>query len=82
METLRSHDLGPPALPLRALRTRAGYTQAAFAEALGQTPSVVCRWEKGRHEPPLDQLPDMAAKLGVDIDTLVRSLLLTKEAAS
>lgn len=35
----------------RALRQRAGLSQAALARVLGTTPAAVCRWECGLRHP-------------------------------
>ena len=46
----------PTAGLIRDARTEAGLTQAALAERLGTTQSVVSRWERGGDEPRLSTL--------------------------
>ena len=51
-------------------RKRAGFTQQAFADALGVTRSLLAAWEVGRVWPSAGWLPKMADLLCCDIDAL------------
>ena len=55
-------------------RKTAGYTQEAFAEALGVDRSTVVRWEAGDHEPLPYLWPKMARLLTVSRDELTELL--------
>lgn len=54
---------------IRYFRMRAGLTQSDLADALNVTVQAVSKWERGG-APDIAMLPDIAAKLGVSIDTL------------
>ena len=56
---------------LKTLRTRAGLTQDALAEALHVTRQTVSSWERGRSEPSLDTLSDIAAALNAPVEELI-----------
>ena len=51
-------------------RKAAGYTQEAFAKALGTTRSLLAAWEAGRVWPSARWLQDMAALLSCPIGAL------------
>lgn len=57
----------PPSWAQRLVdaRTARGLTQAALAEAFGQSQSVVSDYERGRSEPNLDGWRRLGAELGV-----------------
>jgi len=55
-------------------RKTAGYTQEAFAEALGVDRSTVVRWEAGDHEPLPYLWPKMARLLAVSREELTELL--------
>lgn len=57
-------------LGLASRRKTAGYTQEAFAEALGVTRSALAAWEVGRTVPSAAILPDIADLLLCSIDDL------------
>ena len=76
--TLREKALAPPAHELRTLREAAGLTKPAMAEAMSVALGVVYHWEDGRAWPTIDKLPRMAELLGVSLDDLVASLILTR----
>ncbi|MEV1011509.1 helix-turn-helix domain-containing protein [Streptomyces sp. NPDC049881] len=59
-------------------RKSRGFTQEAFAHALGVDRTTVQRWERGEGEPQPVQRPKIAELLGVTADQL--GLLLTGEA--
>lgn len=57
----------PPEIDVRAIRSRLGMTQDAFASAFGFSISQIRQWEQGRHRPigamraylmVIDQNPD------------------------
>jgi transcriptional regulator with XRE-family HTH domain len=50
---------------IRAARAQAGLTQAALAERLGTTQSVVSRWERGGDEPRLSTLARVLRACGL-----------------
>lgn len=55
----------PAAGLIRAARAQAGLTQAALAERLGTTQSVVSRWERGGDEPRLSTLARVLRACGL-----------------
>lgn len=56
---------------LADLRKRRGLTQQALADKLGVEQPTVQRWERGKREPDLSQLIDLAAALNVDPSALI-----------
>ncbi|MFS0736961.1 XRE family transcriptional regulator [Sphingomonas sp. 1P06PA] len=56
---------------LAELRKKRGFTQASLAERLGVEQPTVQRWEKGKREPDLKQLIELAAVLGVEPGNLL-----------
>lgn len=53
-------------------RLAAGFAkQAELAAALGVRQQTVSRWERGTSRPRADQIPEIAAMLGIDADTLL-----------
>jgi transcriptional regulator with XRE-family HTH domain len=69
---------GKTALPSRlargvaAARRRAGLTQAELAEASGVTDETISRIERGRYEPAVSTLIQLADALDTSIDQLAR----------
>ena len=51
-------------------RKRLGMTQEQLAERLGVSAQSVSKWENGVSNPDISLLPELAAALGVDINTL------------
>ena len=49
-----------------------GYTQAEFAEMLSVTRQTVSRWEAGTVLPDIDKISDIAEKLDVSCDYLLK----------
>ena len=58
---------------LPARRKAAGFTQEAFAEALGVTRSALAAWETGRAWPSAAILPQIADLLLCSIDELYKA---------
>ena len=58
-------------LRIRALRTRAGLSQAALAEKAGLSTDAVSRIERGRRSPHLGTLAALATGLEVPLAVLV-----------
>lgn len=56
---------------LAGLRKQRGLSQAALAEKLGVEQPTVQRWEKGKREPSLTQLFELAGVLGVEPGALI-----------
>lgn len=56
---------------LADLRKRKGLTQAGLAERMGVEQPTVQRWEKGKREPSLGQLIDLAKVLDVEPGALI-----------
>ncbi|MBA0227654.1 helix-turn-helix domain-containing protein [Stenotrophomonas maltophilia] len=56
---------------LAQARMAAGYAQQAeFASELGVKQQTISRWERGLSRPRAEQVPEIAAALGIDADTL------------
>lgn len=55
---------------IRELRAERGWTQVELAFKLGVTPSTVYNWEKGRFEPRVSQLRDLARVFDVKMDDI------------
>ena len=53
---------------IRALREERGWTQLDLAVRLGVTPSTVYNWERGRYEPRVGQLRELARLFGLKMD--------------
>jgi transcriptional regulator with XRE-family HTH domain len=47
-------------------------TQESLADSLGVTQSAVSSWERGKKQPSLSKLPDLARALGCTVDDLFR----------
>lgn len=58
---------------IRTLRGRANLTQEALAERLNVTPTCVSYWETHRRMVKVDDLPGIAAALGVSVMDLLPS---------
>ena len=56
---------------LRELRENSGLSQKKLAEVLHTTNSSVCDWERGRAEPSLKTVVDIADCFGVSCDYLL-----------
>lgn len=69
---------------LRALRTRAGLTQAEVAERLEPpyTSPAVTMWETGKAKPRLDTLRQLASIFGVSVEELIGEQPLPPEGSS
>jgi len=60
---------------IRTLRMQAGMTQEELASRLNVTRQTVSGYERGRTDPDIDQLTELAGIFQVDLDTLVRGPL-------
>ena len=60
---------------IRTLRMQAGMTQEELASRLNVTRQAVSGYERGRTDPDIDQLTELAGIFQVDLDTLVRGPL-------
>lgn len=56
---------------LRELRENSGLSQKRLAEILHTTNSSVCDWERGRSEPSLKAVVEIADYFGVSCDFLL-----------
>ena len=56
---------------IKELRMENGFTQKQLAERLKTSNSAVCDWEKGRTQPDLQMLVQIAALFGVTTDYLL-----------
>jgi transcriptional regulator with XRE-family HTH domain len=56
---------------LREARLRADIRQVAIADAMGTSPSRVSDWMRGKQVPKIQQLPQLARLLNVDLHWLV-----------
>lgn len=56
---------------IKELRLENGYTQKELAEKLKTTNSAICDWEKGRSQPDLQMLSEIADVFGVSVDYLL-----------
>lgn len=56
---------------LKELRTERGWTQKMLAEKLNVTDDCVFFWEKGRSEPSIQQILEMAELFEVTTDYLL-----------
>lgn len=61
---------GPLTPRLKLIRRQRKLTQLKMAQMLGLSRSSYVHYELGMREPTIDQLVDMAAKLGVSLDYL------------
>ena len=57
-------------MSILSARTRAGYSQAKLAKAVGVSDAAVCQWETGKQLPRAALLPKIAAVLNCTIDEL------------
>jgi len=55
---------------IRQLREAKGWSQAETAHRVGVAPSTIYNWERGKFEPRVAQLRDLAAALGVRMDEI------------
>ena len=58
-------------MKLRELRTQKGVTQKDVAIAVGCTPTVYSRYERGEREPDISTLCELADYFEVSIDALI-----------
>ena len=56
---------------LQAARERAGLTRQGLAEMIGASSTAVESWERGRRNPKVEVLPELATLLSVTVDYLV-----------
>ena len=56
---------------VKELRVENGITQKQLAEKLHTTNSAVCDWEKGRSQPDLQMLANIAKLFDVSVDYLL-----------
>lgn len=64
---------------LKAIRCRAGMTQAELANRIGKRPNTITQWELGTRQPKADLLPKLADVLGCTVDELLRAPSEQKE---
>ncbi len=55
---------------IKQLREAKGWTQVELANKLSVAPSTIYNWERGRFEPRLKQLRDLARALGVSMNDI------------
>ena len=55
---------------IRELREEKGWTQLQLANAIGVTPASIFNWERGKYEPRIKQLRDLASAFGVRMDEI------------
>ncbi len=55
---------------IKDLRDERGWTQLELANQLGVTPSTIYNWERGRFEPRVSQLRELARLFGVKMDDI------------
>ena len=56
---------------IKQLRTAAGLTQASVAERMNVHTQTVSKWERGKCDPDLSSLGDLAGCFGVSVDALL-----------
>ena len=56
---------------IKELRIENNFTQKQLAQKLQTTNSAVCDWEKGRTQPDLQMLTNIALLFGVSVDYLL-----------
>lgn len=56
---------------LQHRREEMGVGQAQLAKRVGVTQQTISRWEKGEIVPPPKRLSQLAAALGIDLDTML-----------
>ena len=57
---------------LRKIRESLHLSQEQFAPKLGVTTSTLSKWERGEHEPCMQDCRRIARKLGVSVAVLVK----------
>jgi transcriptional regulator with XRE-family HTH domain len=57
---------------LRKIRESLHLSQEQFAPRLGVTTSTLSKWERGEHEPCMQDARRIAKKLGVSVTVLVK----------
>jgi transcriptional regulator with XRE-family HTH domain len=55
---------------VKQLREGKGWTQLELANKIGVTPSTIYNWERGRFEPRVGQLRDLAQLFNVRMDEI------------
>ena len=55
---------------IKELRDERGWTQLDLAYRLGVSPSTIYNWERGRNEPRVSQMRELAGVLGVKMDEI------------
>jgi putative transcriptional regulator len=55
---------------IRELREERGWTQADLASKIDVAPSTIYNWERGKFEPRLAQLRQVASVFGIRIDEI------------
>ena len=55
---------------IRALREERGWTQVELAHKIGVAPSTIYNWERGKFEPRVSQLRELAVAFGVRLDEI------------
>ncbi len=58
-------------MSILSARSRAGYSQAKLAKAVGVSDAAVCQWETGKQHPRAALLPKIAATLNCTVDELL-----------
>ena len=56
---------------IRAARINKGYTQEAFANAVGVGVRTVQNWESGVSSPRADKMPEICGVLGCEINDII-----------
>ena len=59
-------------ISIMKFRKAASLTQKHLADRLGVTQSAVSSWERGKKQPNLTKLPDLARALGCTVDELFK----------
>lgn len=59
---------------LKALRLRAGYSQAQLAEKINMKQPNICELEAGKRKPNIDTLKKLADALGATTDVILKSI--------
>ena len=68
MDTKAKLKVGPA---MRDARTAAGLSREAVAGMVGKSLSTILRWEAGDTSPTVEDLPALAAALGVSVSALL-----------
>lgn len=68
--------------PVRALRSRCGWTQEALARAAGTSQPTIAAYEAGRKSPTLRTLARVAAAAGLEVEVRVHRAMSREERRS